>query len=145
MNDKPKHIEVLLKHGADPNISDGFSQFYHVARKMNADPAYGKLLINKYTIEIVCIQIIIYFSVLSTREKYFFNNFNINATTQGFTAFHYAAIYHNIESLKVLINYGADPYIKTVTGHKPIDLVTDDQIYDLLLDYEKNVSFYYST
>lgn len=46
VNDKPKHIEILLKHGADPNIGDGFSQFYHVARKVNSDPAYGTCGIN---------------------------------------------------------------------------------------------------
>lgn len=28
-----------------------------------------------------------------------------------------------------------------MTGHKPINLVTDPKIYDLLLDYEQNVYF----
>lgn len=76
------------------------------------------------------------------REKYFMNKFNVNATVQGFTALHYAALLNNVESLKVLINYGADPHIKSVTGHKPIDLVTDVHIYKLLLEYEKNVGFH---
>lgn len=83
-----------------------------------------------------------FFSVLSVREKYFTNKFNFNATVQGFTALHYAALFNNIESLKVLINYGADPHIKSVTGHKPIDLVTDVEMFDLLVEYEKNVGSY---
>lgn len=45
----------------------------------------------------------------------------------------------------MLLNYGADPHIKSVTGHKPIDLVTDIKIYDLLLDYEKNVGITFHT
>lgn len=69
------------------------------------------------------------------------HNFNANATFQGFTAFHYAALLNNIESLKILIDHGADPHLKSVTGHKPIDLVTDLTIYELLADYEKNVDF----
>jgi len=69
------------------------------------------------------------------------HNFNVNATFQGFTAFHYAALSNNIESLKVLMDYGADPYLKSVSGYKPIDLVTDFTIYELLTDYENNVNF----
>lgn len=67
------------------------------------------------------------------------SNFNVSATVQGFTALHYAALLNNIESLRMLINYGANPHLKSVTGHKPIDLVTDAKVYDLLLEYEKNV------
>jgi len=67
------------------------------------------------------------------------NNFNVNAMFQGFTALHYAALMNNIESLEVLIKYGADPYLKSVTGLRPIDLVTDDRAYKLLLEYENNV------
>lgn len=71
------------------------------------------------------------------------DNFNVNASLQGFTAFHYAALLNNIESLKVLIKYGADPHLKSVTGHKPINLTTDTEVYELLLEYEKNVGKYY--
>lgn len=67
-------------------------------------------------------------------------SFNANASVQGFTALHYAALLNNIESLKVLINYGADPRLKSITGHRPIDLVTDVQVFDLLVEYETNVS-----
>lgn len=67
--------------------------------------------------------------------------FNVNATFQGFTALHYAALLNNIESLKVLMDHGADPNLKSVSGHKPIDLVTDITIYELLSDYENDVNF----
>ena len=50
------------------------------------------------------------------------HNFNVNATFQGFTALHYAALLNNTESLKVLMDYGADPNLKLVAGHKPIAL-----------------------
>jgi len=69
------------------------------------------------------------------------HSFNVNATFQGFTALHYAALLNNIESLKVLMDHGADPNLKSVSGHKPIDLVTDITIYELLADYEKDVDF----
>lgn len=45
INNKYSHIEILLKHGSDPNISDGFSQFYHIAKKLNIDPIYGMYFI----------------------------------------------------------------------------------------------------
>jgi len=79
------------------------------------------------------------FPVKLIREQYFMNNFNANAMFQGFTALHYAALMNNIESLEVLMKYGADPYLKSVTGLRPIDLVTDAQAYELLLEYENNV------
>jgi len=41
VNNKYQHIEVLLKHGADPNISEGFSNFYHVAQKLKTNPIDG--------------------------------------------------------------------------------------------------------
>lgn len=46
----------------------------------------------------------------------------------------------NIESVKALIKFGADPLLKSVTGHRPIDLATNVEIFDLLVEYEKNVS-----
>lgn len=70
------------------------------------------------------------------------HNFNVNATFQGFTALHYAALLNNTESLKVLMDYGADPNLKLVAGHKPIDLVTDITNYELLTNYENDVNFY---
>lgn len=115
-NNKYEHLAVLLKSGADPDLSDGFSNCINVARKRNINPS----------------------DVLSIRENHFMHNLNVNATFQGFTAFHYAALLNNIESLKVLMDHGADPRLKSVTGHKPIDLVTDLTIYELLADYEKN-------
>jgi ATP-dependent Clp protease ATP-binding subunit ClpB len=79
--------------------------------------------------------------VLSSREKYFKDNFNANATFKGFTALHYAALLNDTESLKILIQYGANPFIKSASNHRPIDLVSDHEVYDLLKEYEKNVSY----
>lgn len=55
-NNKYKHVEVLLKHGADPNISEGFSNFYHVAQKVKVNPADGNYTL-LYNICVVCILI----------------------------------------------------------------------------------------
>lgn len=82
------------------------------------------------------------FPVISTRQKYFYDSFDNNVTFQGFTALHYAVILNNIESVKVLMNFGADPFLKSVTGYRPIDLATNIEIFDLLVEYEKNVSNY---
>lgn len=81
-----------------------------------------------------------FFSVILKRVNDFSENININSNFQGFTALHYAALFNNIETIKVLIKYGADPHLKSVTGHKPIDLVTDLKVYNLLLEYQENVS-----
>lgn len=83
---------------------------------------------------------IFHFSVLSSREKYF-KDFNANASFKGFTALHYAALLNNTESLKILLKYGANPFIKSASNHRPIDLVSDFEIYELLKEYEKNVSY----
>jgi len=44
-NNKYEHLEVLLKCGADPNVSDGFSNCINVARKRNINPSDGKYII----------------------------------------------------------------------------------------------------
>ncbi|XP_050532008.1 caseinolytic peptidase B protein homolog isoform X2 [Daktulosphaira vitifoliae] len=116
VQNKVKLLETLLKNGADPNITDGFSNIYHVAQKFNDNISNVKFI----------------------RENCFTSSFNHNATVQGFTALHYAALMNHIESLILLIEFGADPYIKSVTGHKPINLTTDVRVYNLLLEYEKN-------
>lgn len=44
-NNKYEHLAVLLKSGADPNLSDGFSNCINVARKRNINPSDGKYII----------------------------------------------------------------------------------------------------
>jgi len=41
-NNKYEHLAVLLKAGADPDLSDGFSNYLNVARKQNINPMDGK-------------------------------------------------------------------------------------------------------
>ncbi|KAL5232851.1 hypothetical protein ACI65C_000261 [Semiaphis heraclei] len=117
-NNKYEQLAVLLKSGADPNLSDGFSNCINVARKQNINPS----------------------NVLSTREYHFMHNFNVNATVISNIVITYfsGSLLQNIESLKVLMDYGADPNLKAVSGVKPIDLVTDIKIYEMLADYEKD-------
>jgi len=44
-NNKYEHLAVLLKSGADPNLSDGFSNCINVARKRNINPSDGTYII----------------------------------------------------------------------------------------------------
>ncbi|VVC44807.1 ATPase, AAA-type, core,ClpA/B family,Clp ATPase, C-terminal,P-loop containing nucleoside triphosphate [Cinara cedri] len=115
-NNKYNQIEVLLKFGADQDMSDNFLSVYHAAKKLNIHPE----------------------DVIKKRVDDFSKDFNLNGKFQGFTALHYAALFNNIEAINILIKYGADPHLKSVTGHKPIDLVTHSNTYNLFLDYEKN-------
>lgn len=43
-NSKHLHLEVLLKSGADPDISEGFSNFQIVARKLDIDHVDGEYI-----------------------------------------------------------------------------------------------------
>lgn len=45
VNNKFQHIEVLLKCGADPDIGEGFSNYYNVSRKTNVHPTESKYII----------------------------------------------------------------------------------------------------
>jgi len=44
-NNKYEQLAVLLKSGADPNLSDGFSNCINVARKQNINPSDGKYIV----------------------------------------------------------------------------------------------------
>ncbi|XP_050436131.1 caseinolytic peptidase B protein homolog [Adelges cooleyi] len=116
VKDKYRHLETLLKCGADPDIGDGFSNVFNVSRKFNEHST----------------------KVSAARQDDFPSFFNPKATVQGFTALHYAALLNNVESLRVLMKYGADPFLKSVTGHTPINLTTDVEVYRMLQEYEIN-------
>lgn len=45
VNNKYQQIEVLLKCGADPDIGEGFSNYYNVSRKKNVHPNESKYFI----------------------------------------------------------------------------------------------------
>jgi len=51
VNNKHEQIEVLIKNGADPNISEGFSNSFHTSKKLRFNPVDGKIkriLINNF-------------------------------------------------------------------------------------------------
>lgn len=61
-NNKHQHIEVLLKHGADPNISEGFSNVFHVSHKLRTNLADGNY------------KVVLVLTLIAFRKNYFVSN-----------------------------------------------------------------------
>lgn len=51
VNNKYEQIEILINNGADPNISEGFSNSFNTSKKLRFNPVDGKIkriLINQF-------------------------------------------------------------------------------------------------
>lgn len=80
-----------------------------------------------------------YFSVLIQRETDFSDSLRAQENYLGFTALHYAVLYHSVECVKELISAGANPLIEA-SGYRAIDLAKDhDEIEALLQEYVDKV------
>lgn len=98
VNNQYEACELLLKAGADPNLSDEFVNIAKTANEKRLHPV----------------------EVLMSREDEFSNILNSKATYLGFTPLHYAALMDNMDIVKILIENGADPGIENGVGHTPI-------------------------
>jgi len=97
-------VESLLQAGADPDVKEEFSTAYRVARtkKMNS------------------------MDVAMKREDEFHPSLNPNRSFEGSTAMHYATLVDSSNTVKVLLEKGANPLIKNALGHTPMDYVREE-------------------
>lgn len=79
------------------------------------------------------------FIVLFEREDEFSDRLNSRATFRGFTSLHYAVLSDNVELIKLLLDYGADPLIENDLGHRPYDYCGSEDTKKLLKSYENTV------
>lgn len=103
MSGNAQTIKILIDAGSDPNLQDEFSTMYKVAS----------------------LKRIAVFHVVMAREECFWNRLSKNADFSGFTPLHYAALSGNFDSVKILLENGADPTIKDNSGHFAHQYVDD--------------------
>ncbi|CAG5135318.1 unnamed protein product [Candidula unifasciata] len=115
VNKKAKVVEILLAHGADPNSLDEFST---VALK-----AKEKQMNNLH--------------VLLTREEEFSDRLSNRANFQNCTPLHYAVLVNDLESVKLLLEAGADPTIENALGHRAVEYSRDGEAKSLIESYTK--------
>ncbi|KAJ9589778.1 hypothetical protein L9F63_027964, partial [Diploptera punctata] len=114
VNGNVETVQTLLDAGADPNLRDEFTNVEIMAKITHLDLAY----------------------VFKARENDFTDRplLDKDCTYYGFTALHYAAIADEEETVKILLERGADPTIETETGTRPHSYATTD-VRQLLLQH----------
>eukprot|EP00795_Rhopilema_esculentum_P000978 gene978-10749_t len=105
VNGNPRAVQILLEAGADPNVMDEFSTPFKTASRLH-----------KRVMEVII-----------AREDEFSNRLSKNADFSGFTPLHYAALADDYESIKLLLDAGADPTLTDVTGHTASEYCARDQ------------------
>ena len=72
-----------------------------------------------------------------TREEEFNSNLNLRANFRGCTALHYAALADDSQSIKILLESGANPLKSNDYGRVPKDYARNSEIKNLLEKYSK--------
>ncbi|KAJ3615967.1 hypothetical protein Zmor_012156 [Zophobas morio] len=62
-------------------------------------------------------------SILRVRLSEFSSEISPKSNTKGFTALHFAALLHHLEIVKLLLERGANPLIRTASGHLAVEYV----------------------
>ncbi|KAK9747134.1 Ankyrin repeats (3 copies) [Popillia japonica] len=105
--------KILLQAGADPNLTDQFSNASRTASDMGL-----------HSLE-----------VLMMRDEEFSSQLNNRATFLGFTALHYAVLTDNLDVVKVLLEAGANPLVENDSGHKAIQYAKEGELKLVLQEY----------
>ncbi|KAG0713132.1 Caseinolytic peptidase B [Chionoecetes opilio] len=103
INSRPHAVKFLLSQGADPNLPDDFSNIFQIARENRISPV----------------------SVEAIREGEFSALLNHNQMFRGCTALHYAVLAHDQESVRHLLEGGANPTLVNEYHFKPEDYARD--------------------
>ena len=106
VNRQPEILRFLLENGADPDLTDEFANIYQTAREKNIDSL----------------------QVMVTREDEFNSNLYLRANFRGCTALHYAALADDVESVKILLEFGANPLKTNDYGRSPKDYARDPEV-----------------
>lgn len=111
-------VESLIDAGADPDAREEFSTAYRVAKAKRLNSL----------------------EITMRREDEFHDRLNPNRSFEGSTAMHYATLVDSINTVKVLLDRGASPFIKNALGHLPIDYAREEneELRKLLVEGGKN-------
>lgn len=112
MNTQHNVVKLLLDAGADPNLGDGFSSVYDTAREKGL-----------HSLE-----------VLVSREDEFSSRLSSRASFRGCSALHYAALADDLQTVRLLLDAGADPSLKNDLGHTPLSYARDGELSAVLRD-----------
>lgn len=74
-----------------------------------------------------------------TRDEEFCGRLNNSATFRGFTALHYAVLSDSYDTVKILLEGGANPIQENDSGHRPEEYTTDPEIKKVLQEYANKV------
>ncbi|XP_014235054.1 caseinolytic peptidase B protein homolog [Trichogramma pretiosum] len=114
INGKTEALKLLIKHGANVNDSDDFSNIYKVAVDKRMHPS----------------------EALSQRENEFSDRLIARATFKGFTALHYAVLSGSKACVEILLEAGANPTIENEAGRRAVDYAyMDKDIENILIAY----------
>ena len=115
VNRQSEIVKFLLEKGANPDISDDFVNIYQTAREKQMQSL----------------------DVMISREEEFNSNLNLRSNFRGCTALHYASLADDLESVKYLLEFGANPTLTNDYGRTPKDYARDPQIKHLLAEHAK--------
>jgi ATP-dependent Clp protease ATP-binding subunit ClpB len=113
VNGRSRLVELLLENGAEINSPDKYTSPRLMAEQHNIDPMV--------------------ISLIRTTE---FHPDLARTNWAGTTSLHYATLSNNIDTIEVLMKYGANPTIKNEAGYKPINFASA-HVAKILTSYEE--------
>lgn len=115
VNKRSEVVKILLEAGADPNVLDHFSTVTLKSREKQLNALH----------------------VLLTREEEFSDRLSNRANFQNCTPLHYAVLVNDIETVKLLLEAGADPTLENSLGHRAGEYSRDEDTKSLIETYTK--------
>uniref|UniRef100_A0AAQ4RRP5 ClpB family mitochondrial disaggregase n=1 Tax=Gasterosteus aculeatus aculeatus TaxID=481459 RepID=A0AAQ4RRP5_GASAC len=107
-------VKVLLEAGADPNAGDHFNNVYETSREKGI-----------HSLE-----------VLVSREDEFSSRLSSRAGFRGCTALHYATLADDPDTVRMLLDAGANPLQTNGLGHTPRSYAKEGEASKVLQEFE---------
>ena len=129
MLERSKHVECLLKYGANPNIKNNFGNtpFQYLCKK---ERNYDNLEKEERTKRV---QLALHFMKLLIDA-----GADVKAASNnGYTALHLAIQWHDAELLKPILDAGADPFAKKEDGKTPYDMLIPEDFANFTPEFQR--------
>ncbi|XP_065567875.1 mitochondrial disaggregase-like isoform X2 [Artemia franciscana] len=130
MNGYSNIVRLLVEAGADPDAGDDFSNPFQMARERMSHSVYG---FENPTRDFfggffqVFEEIVSPIDVLVTREEEFSERLSNEGSFRGFTPLHYGVLSGNLDTVRALLEAGANPNKENLSLHRPIDYASPNQ------------------